>query len=181
VLVAGDHTIATDACGAWLMGHNPNLDWPIQPFLRDRNPLRVAAENGFGATNLDEINFRSEVQPPVAEFLNEMIDPPEVITNWRRTTCEQALYYRDNCERFYAQYAGQVIMLQDGEVRWHGPDPSESNSRRVLAAGRTDSALWMKLVDPKEKEQERYQVYEQELPHIMEIQRRQQGNSPALS
>jgi hypothetical protein len=172
-LMAGDHTIATDACGAWLMGHDPNTDWPDQPFLRDRSALRVAAENGFGTTNLDEIDFRCEVQGPVAEFLNESIDPPEVIANWRRTTCEQALYYRDNAERFYSQYAGQIIMLQDGEVRWSGADPSESNSRRVLAAGHTDSALWMKLVDPEEKEQERYGVYERELPHIMEVQRQQ--------
>ena len=46
-LVAGDHVIATDACGAWLMGHEPSADWPTPPFRRDRNPILVAAESGF--------------------------------------------------------------------------------------------------------------------------------------
>ena len=32
-LIAGDQTIATDACGAWLMGHDPAGDWPDGPYL----------------------------------------------------------------------------------------------------------------------------------------------------
>ena len=42
-LIAGDHTIATDACAAHLMGHDPQSDWLTQPFLRDRNSLKVAS------------------------------------------------------------------------------------------------------------------------------------------
>ena len=46
-LVAGNHTIATDACTAHLMGHDPQSDWLTPPFHRDRNSLLVAAEAGF--------------------------------------------------------------------------------------------------------------------------------------
>ena len=47
-LIAGDHVIATDACGSYLMGTDPRLDWPNPPFRRDRSPVAVAAEHGFG-------------------------------------------------------------------------------------------------------------------------------------
>ena len=30
-LIAGDHPIATDTCGAYLMGHDPASDWPTPP------------------------------------------------------------------------------------------------------------------------------------------------------
>jgi len=63
-LLAGDHPIATDACGAHLMGHDPQSDWPTQPFLRDRNHLLIAANRNFGTVDLDEIDFVSEVPPP---------------------------------------------------------------------------------------------------------------------
>lgn len=33
-LVAGDHPIATDICGASLMGNDPGADWPTPPFRR---------------------------------------------------------------------------------------------------------------------------------------------------
>ena len=38
-LIAGDQTTATDACAAYLMGHDPTGDWPAPPFRRDRNHL----------------------------------------------------------------------------------------------------------------------------------------------
>ncbi len=48
-LIAGDQVVATDAVGAHLMGHDmTGGDWQTEPFHRDRNSLRVAAENGFG-------------------------------------------------------------------------------------------------------------------------------------
>jgi uncharacterized protein (DUF362 family) len=56
-LIAGDQIIATDACAASLMGHDPQADWLTPPFHRDRNHLRVAAEGGFGTVNLHEIDF----------------------------------------------------------------------------------------------------------------------------
>ncbi|MFH1571940.1 MAG: DUF362 domain-containing protein, partial [Gemmatimonadota bacterium] len=46
-LIAGDHPIATDACAAHLMGHDPASDWPTPPFRRDRNHLLIAAQRGF--------------------------------------------------------------------------------------------------------------------------------------
>ena len=71
-LIAGDHVIATDACGSYLMGTDPRLDWPHPPFRRDRSPVAVAAEHGFGTVNLEEIDFdMAELQPPLAEYDTE--------------------------------------------------------------------------------------------------------------
>jgi hypothetical protein len=169
-LIAGDQVIATDACAAHLMGHDPASDWPTPPFRLDRNHLRIAAEGGFGTVNLNEIDFQSEVQAPLAEFDSARTDPLKTVKSWRRTTCEQALYYRDNQKKFVDQYAGEFILLQDGEVRWHGPDSENIRvSRRELAGERKDSALWLKLVDPEEAEGEHYEVYEQTLAKLKDM------------
>jgi hypothetical protein len=165
-LVAGDHVIATDACGAHLMGHNPQDDWPHPPFRRDRNALLAAAEGGFGTVKLQEVDFQSEVSAPVAEFDSAKTDPSEMVAAWRRSTCEQALYYRDNRKKFVDQYAGEYIFLQDGEVKWHDKSSELSWSRRQLAGKRRESALWMKLVDPQEAEGEHFEVYEHTLAQL---------------
>jgi hypothetical protein len=168
-LVAGDHVIATDACGTHLMGHDPQSDWPTQPFLRDRNAILVAAENGFGTVKLSEIDYESEVSAPVAQFSVEATDPFKTVAAWRRSTCEQALYYRDNAKKFYDQYAGEYILLQDNEVRWHEKQSEISRSRRQIAGGHKDSALWFKLVDPEEAEGEHFEVYERTLARLQEM------------
>ena len=82
-LIAGDHTIATDACGAHLMGHDPTSDWLAPPFHRDRNALKVAAEGGFGTVDLDEIDFESEVEAPVGEFYARLTDSMETVHSTR--------------------------------------------------------------------------------------------------
>ncbi len=165
-LVAGDHVIATDTCAAWLMGHDPASDWPKPPFRRDRNPILVAAENGFGTVNLKDVDFQTELKPPLAEFDSDEVDSKETVKNWRRTSCEQALFYRDHKEEMLEKYAGEYIFLQDNEVIWHGADPMNLGSRRGLTRGRPDSALWMKLVDPQDMEGEHFQIYEENLEKI---------------
>lgn len=165
-LIAGDHVIATDAAMMHLMGHDPRADWPAPPFHRDRNPLLVAAESGFGTVDLSEVDYASEVEPqPPGSFYAIMTDPPKVTTSWRRTMSEQALFYRDNPQQF-ERYAGEYILLQDGEVRWHSPTGTITVSRRELAGGRPDSALFYKFVDPSEAEGERYEVYERALQSL---------------
>ena len=169
-LIAGDHPIATDACGAHLMGHDPASDWPTPPFKRDRNHLLIAARRGFGTVDLEEIDFKSEVTAPLADFDSEDTDPFETVARWRWTTCEQGLFYRDNRERLVEEYAGEFIYLQDGEVVWHGEDPSQLDSRRVLSGEKKDSALWLKLVDPQEWEGERFEAYEECMRLASEIE-----------
>lgn len=165
-LVAGDHVIATDACGTYLMGHNPLGDWPHQPFLRDRNAILIASQSGFGTAKLEEIDFQSEVQAPIAEFGVRETDPYETVLAWRRSTCEQALYYRDNMKKFVDQYAGEYILLQDYEVKWHDKVSELGRSRRELAGARRESAMWLKLVDPDELEGEHFEVYERTLAQL---------------
>lgn len=160
-LIAGDQIIATDACGAHLMGHDPASDWPTPPFRRDRNHLLIAAQHGFGTVDLDEIDFESEVEAPLAEFDSDQIDSHETVTSWRTTTCEQGLFYRESREKLIDQYPREFIYLQDGEVVWHGEDPHHLGSRRQLSGQKKNSALWLKLVDPEEKEGEHFEVYEE--------------------
>ena len=165
-LVAGDQVTATDACGAHLMGTDPASDWPTPPFRRDRNHLLVAAQRGFGTVNLDEIDFQSEVEPPLADFDSVETDSTEMVRSWRRTTCEQALLYRDGRDEYTGRYPGEFIFLQDGEVVWHGPDPSALGSRRELSGRKKAQGMWLKLVDPEEREGERFEVYEALLPAL---------------
>jgi hypothetical protein len=165
-ILAGDHVIATDACGAYLMGHNPAADYASPPFLRDRNALLVAAQSGFGTVNLDEIDWVTELMPqPAGVFYAAATDASETVSTWRQTMCEQALLYRDDRQRF-AEYAGEYILLQRGEVRWHDRGGDIRVSRRVLAGDFPRYALWLKCVDPEEQEGEHYQLYERTLNEL---------------
>jgi len=164
-LIAGDHVIATDACGAYLMGHDPLGDWPAPPFRRDRNALRIAHEIGFGTADLSQIDLQSEVTPPLAAFDSDQTDSPEMVAAWHRSMCEQALYYRDHRDQF-SQYAGEYILLQNGQVVWHDKHSELQHSRRVLAGERKMDALWLKYVDPEEAEGEHFEVYERTLARM---------------
>ncbi len=160
-LVAGDHIIATDACGSHLMGTDPRLDWPTPPFRRDRSPVAVAAEHGFGTADLDEIDFAMDgLVLPVAEFDSAKTDPPEVIAQLRRTASEQALFYGDNRDKILAEHAGLYVFLQDGEVIWSGAEPQQAGAVQEIAARKKDQAVWLKLADPEEREGEYMEVYE---------------------
>ena len=165
-LVAGEQVIATDACTAHLMGHDPAADWLTPPFHRDRNALLVAAEAGFGTVDLAQIDFESEVSRPLGEFYSRATDPPPTTISWRRTTAEQGLHYQTHRDALVDQYAGEYILLQDGEVRWHDAAGTLHTSRRDLAGTRPDHAMWLKYVDPEETEDERYQVYENTLTQM---------------
>jgi len=172
MLIAGDHTIATDTCGTHLMGHDPMSDWLAEPFHRDRNPLLVATEGGNGTVDLDAIDFDSEVAPlPHDTFFASMTDSLETVISWRRTMCEQALYYRDHMKVLADTYAGEYILLQDDEVKWHSPDGMIRVSRRKLAGANPDHAMFYKYVDPEEAEGENYAVYESALAQLRTLDR----------
>ena len=172
-LIAGDHVIATDTVMTHLMGHNPHSDWLTPPFHRDRNPLLVAAERGFGTVNLEEIDYETEVQPqPEGTFYAKQWDTSGTVYTWRRTMCEQGLYYRDHKDEIVAQYANEFILLQDGEVKWHNPAGMLRISRRKLAGRHRNHAMFFKYVDPEEREAEHFEVYEQNLNMIKELERK---------
>ena len=165
-LVAGDQCVATDACAATLMGHDPKSDWLTPPFHRDRNPLLVAAEGGLGTVELDQIDFQSEVQGPLGEFFAIEMDSRDTVISWRRTTAEQGLYYQENKAKIAAEYAGKYILLQMGEVKWADKEGHIRLSRRHLSGEHPDQAMWLKFVDPDEDEGEHYEVYEQTLKQM---------------
>ena len=159
-IIAGDHVVATDACATHLMGHDPTADWLTPPFHRDRNTLLVAAEGGFGTVKLEEIDFQSEVQAPLGQFFSGVTDPREMVISWKRTTAEQGLFYLDQRKKLIDKYAGQYILLQEGQVRWHDVDSELQRSRRQLSGSSPEQAMWFKLVDPEETEGESFAVYE---------------------
>ncbi|MBT3346606.1 MAG: DUF362 domain-containing protein [Gemmatimonadetes bacterium] len=162
-LVAGDHTIATDACATWLMGHDPTSDWLTPPFHRDRNSLKAAAEAGFGTVDLEQIDFESEVDRPLGAFFANLTDTMEIVHSWQRTTCEQGLFYRDHRQDLFDQYAGQYVLLQEGEVRWYDEVSDLQQSRRKLSGDNPEQAMYLKFVDPDEAEGEHFGVYERGL------------------
>lgn len=160
-LIAGDHIIATDACGTYLMGTDPSLDWPHPPYRRDRSPIAVAAEHSFGTVDLDEIDFDMDtLQAPLAEFDSLDTEPTERIANLRRSASQQALFYGENQAQLSERYTGNYIYLQDGEVIWSGEDPSTAGNITQVSAAKEDEAAWLKLADPEEKEGEHLSVYE---------------------
>lgn len=167
VLVAGDHPVATDAVTTYLMGHDPQSDWLTEPFHRDRNAVLVAAEGGYGTVDLDAIDWISEVEPqPEGVFFAAQTDSVERVISWRRTTCEQALYYRDHMRQLVDKYAGEYILLQENEVRFHNESSYLQVSRRDLAGDKPDQAIFVKYVDPDEKEGECFDVYEAALADL---------------
>ena len=165
-LIAGDHTVATDACVTHLMGHDPTADWPAQPFVRDRNHLLIAAQSGFGTVDLDEIDFRSEVPAPMGDFFALEFDSRETVHSWLATTSEQGLHYAGNRDAIVSRHAGSYILLQMGEVRWSDPSGEIRLSRREIAGDNPDQGLWLKYVDPDESEAERFAVYEDTLSRL---------------
>ncbi len=159
-LIAGDQIIATDAVGAHLMGHDPASDWPTPPFRRDRNHLLIAAQSGFGSVDLEQIDVVSEVEAPLNEFDSVQDDTPEHMATVRETACEQGLFYRDHMRDMIDRYRGDFVYLQDGEVKWNGPDPSHISSHRDFVGKKPGSALFLKFVDPDEHEGEHFSAYE---------------------
>ncbi len=159
-LIAGDQIIATDACATSLMGHDPQSDWLTPPFHRDRNHLLVAAESGFGTVDLAAIDFQSEVQAPLGQFFAGLHEPSAQIQSVRRTTAEQGLIYRDKMRSFVDQYAGDYILLQQGEVCWRDKVSTIHIDRRSLLGFRPDQGMYLKFVDPEEREGEQFSVYE---------------------
>ena len=165
-VLAGDHAVATDSCMAYLMGHDPEADWLIDPFIRDRNCLEVAREYEFGTNRLKDFDFEHEPEPASeGTFYCQVDDPIDTIIAWRRSMCEQALYYRDHLEQFLP-YRDQFVMIQRGEVKWHSPDGSIDTSRRLIAGDHVKESLFLKFVDPEQHEDEQYDVYERALGDI---------------
>jgi uncharacterized protein (DUF362 family) len=168
-LIAGDQVVATDACGTYLMGHDPQADWLTPPYHRDRNALLAAAEGGFGTVNLDEIDFESEVTAPVGQFFAKITDSREMVISWRRTTAEQALYFLEHKEKFLAEHSGDFILLQMGEVRWADKTGTLRGSRRQLSGEHPEQAMWLKFIDPTDNEGEHFEVYENALKKMHDL------------
>lgn len=161
-LVAGDNCVATDAVGAHLMGHSVGADWLTEPFHRDRNHLLVASESGYGQCDLTKIDWTSDMTAPVGEFFSKITDSREIIVSWRKTTAEQALFFRDN-RALFDKYNGKYVLVQMGDVKWHSPSGVVKASRRVLSGANPEQAMWMKFVTPNDDEGEHFEVYERTL------------------
>ena len=169
-LIAGDNPVATDSCMAWTMGHDPQADFLVDPFLRERNTLGISTEHGYGTNIISDIDFVSEVEPqPAGTFYCQDVDSTQLVIDWRRTMCEQALNYRDSMADFM-KFGGNYVLVQAGKVVWHNNTGKIDASRRVIAGAMKNQSLYLKFVDPEEREQERFEVYEQALDRLSEYE-----------
>jgi uncharacterized protein (DUF362 family) len=175
-LIAGDQVTATDVCGALLMGHDPRSDWPEEPFGSDRNALLIGEETRFGTAQLTDIDFRSEVTPPIGHFYrNEGMPLPRQI-RIRRSMCQQALWYRDHREDF-SQYTHEYVLLQDSQVIWHSTCSTLGQARRTLAGSKQDSGVLFKYADPDEAEGEHFEVYERTLEALDGLEQKEDAGT----
>ena len=120
--------------------------------------------------NIKDIDFALEPDDPVGAFYSNATDLHEMVVSWRRTTCEQGLYYRDNKDYFIERYAGKYILLQEGEVRRHDSVSDLKGSRRMLSSDKPEQAMWLKYVDPQEEEGEHFEVYDHGLVHLQSVE-----------
>ena len=91
--------------GAWFYGHDLALT---------EYPLFVSSGlfSLFGSVDVArDIDFQSEVEGPLAEFDSEETDAPAMVTSWRRTTCDQALMYREQQQELVDRYRGEFIFM----------------------------------------------------------------------
>ncbi len=54
-MFAGKNPVATDAVATAAMGFDPTADYPNEPFVNGYNHLNIAAKEGMGTNNIDEI------------------------------------------------------------------------------------------------------------------------------
>ena len=82
-ILAGDHPIATDACGPYLMGHDPQSDWPPPPCPRQTTPPRLephADDHGSPGAQLSgdardhHHGHRTRPQPPSGHVRRQRVD-----------------------------------------------------------------------------------------------------------
>jgi uncharacterized protein (DUF362 family) len=60
LLFAGKDPVATDSVASAAMGFDPTADYPNEPFVNGVNHLAIAAAQGLGTNNLDEISVIGE-------------------------------------------------------------------------------------------------------------------------
>ena len=106
---------------------------------------------------------------PVGEFFSNQPDKHEKVVSWRKTTAEQGLYYLNHQRELTTKYAGNYILLQMDEVRWSDPSGVLDTSRRILSGKNPEQGMWMKFVDPEEKEGEHFEVYQKTLDDMKNI------------
>ena len=112
------------------------------------------------ASSTAAICSSAAVRPASLSPVEEATDAVEVVHSWQRTTCEQGLFYRDHRDELIDKYAGQYVLLQQGEVRWSDPVSDLKRSRRKLSGDAPDQAMYLKYVDPEEAEVEVRGVFE---------------------
>jgi len=133
-------------------------------------PQRPSGEDLYGRrsriVHYEGGSYSECVHSPLAEFDSVEEDTPEHMATVRETACEQGLFYRENAREMIDRYGGDFVYLQDGEVKWSGPDPSHISSHRDFVGKKPGSALFLKFVDPDEREGERFATYEDCLQHL---------------
>ena len=161
LILAGTDIVTTDTVGMRLMGMSPEADYPCAPFTFDRNPLLLAARAGLGTAGPSRLTVhRLNAECPVgASFTVDNERDPALVAAVRRSTAEQALYDRDHHDELVHRYAGQYILLAEGQVLAAVSHLRDLASRTDLAQRRNRPGEGVYLKHVTHDEPERMDVY----------------------
>ena len=160
VLFAGDHPIATDACGAWLMGHDPTADWPRAAL--PARPQRPAGGGGervrHGESGRDRLPVRGG--PPGSPVPHRADRPAGDGRPLAANHLRAGAVVPGSPRAAGGSLCGPVHYAagRGGDLARRGSlTPGQPAS---LSGEKKDSAILLKLVDPEEREGEHFEVYD---------------------
>jgi uncharacterized protein (DUF362 family) len=123
VIIAGTNCVATDSVGAWVMGFDPEGDYPDHPYFYRRNAIKLAAEMGLGPNRRESIAILGpEIEEVCLPFQVERYDGDTQRKEQIRRGADCVARYLEQQEELAHRYYGRYLALFDGEALWDGAD-----------------------------------------------------------
>lgn len=121
VLIIGTKSVAVDATGTRLMGFDPEVDFPQEPFLFDINHIRLASTVGLGPINEQDIKVIGDDLNALKIQFHKKLPmglPPKFHLEARKQLSQDAKYYWDNVNDLAKVYNEQYIGILEGKILW---------------------------------------------------------------
>ena len=126
---SGDHVIATDTYGFYLMETDFRLDWTTSPFRRDCCLVVVAVEHGFATVNMDGIDFVADGRSaPVANSIHKRHRQPGKSGNHVIWPASKPSFIGITATNFWIDTPINTSFLQDSEVVWRGEEARQDGA-----------------------------------------------------
>jgi uncharacterized protein (DUF362 family) len=171
VIIAGTNCVATDSVGARVMGFDPDGDYPQHPYFYRRNAIKLAAEQGLGPNEDEDIDIVGLAPEGLCESFR--VEPHQGDTRreeqlQRGAAC--VARYQEQQERLAQTHYGQYLALFDGQVLKHAADMRELQ-KWEQDSGRdwqTAPQFVVRCV-PVEEETEQMRWYDVEAHHAVHL------------